>query len=358
MAKEECPAALLDSFTDRDIYFDFELPGSTHNMRVSNPFFCEIKHSTEKAYQGTGSLEVLFDRMTRGEQSKLFYKPFYTRDEFNDERYSPTFAPKAFSGQKVSMKIFLDQWNGNETLGFAPYVRLAKSKKDVLQGYVKLVDNEWLDVEFVIPDTHGELIDEVGIVLESYSPAKFKSLGRIFVDEFRISGKADYTIDFRRQMVSFACVTPFAHNHGAWSIVDGAMYLMTAEPSEAYTGNYFSTDYSVSLSLNPQSGYSHLAAIRAQGAMRGYHVGFDGENAVSLYLNDFGYKKLAGGTYNWQFNRDYEFKVTAEGSTITFSINGEQVLQHQDDTFGYGMFGVSTIAAARTYYRDIRVTEL
>jgi len=358
LAGEACPQWLTDSFKEGEIYFDFELPGSTHNIRVSDPFFCRVRHSTEKAFRGTGSLEVLFDRMTRGEKSKIYYKPFYTRDDFSDERYSPTFAPKAYSGQKVSMKIYLDQWGGNETMGIAPYVRLAKSKKELVQGYIKLVDQQWLDVEFDIPDSEGELIDEVGIVLEAYSTRKPKSLGRIFIDEFRIYGKANYSIDFKKQTMSFGCVTPFSHNHGAWSIEDGAMYLMTAEPSEAYTGNYFAQDYSVSVKLNPQSGHSHLVAVRAQGAMRGYHAGFDGENQVSLYINDFGFKKLASRSYEWRFNQTYDFQVTVQGHTLTLSINGEQVLQHQDDKFGYGMYGVSTIDAARAYFSDFRFVEL
>lgn len=358
LAHETCPQEICDSFTNHDIYFDFELPGSTHNFRVSDPFFCQTKHSTEKAYQGSGSLEVMFDRMTRGEQSKIYYKPFYTRDDFSDERYSPTFAPKAYSGQKVSMQIYLDQWSGNETMGIAPYVRLAKSKIERLQGYQKLVNQEWLHVEFEIPDAEGEVIDEVGIVLECYSTRKPRCLGRIFIDEFRIYGKADYSIKFDKQQMSFGCVTPFAHNHGAWSIVDRAMYLMTAEPSEAYTGNYFSKDYTVSVTVNPQHGYSHMVAVRAQGAMRGYHVGFDGEGQVSLYINDFGYKKLAECHYHWELNRDYDFKVTAQGDILTFCINDEVILQCTDNTFSYGMFGVSTIAAARTYFSNISFVEI
>ncbi|GAA4840977.1 ADP-ribosylglycohydrolase family protein [Paenibacillus vulneris] len=358
LAKEPCPQELLDSFKEDEVYFDFELPGSTHNIRVSDPFFCQARHSTEKAFKGTGSLEVVFDRMVRGEKSKVFYKPFYTRDDFSDERYSPTFAPRAYSGQKVSMNIYLDQWSGNETMGIAPYVRLAKSKKELVQGYIKLVNQEWIHVEFDIPDSEGELIDEVGIVLEAYSTRKPKSLGRVFIDEFRIYGKADYRIDFGKQSMDFGCVTPFAHNHGAWSLVDGTMYLMTAEPSEAYTGSYFARDYSVSVKINPQIGDSHLVAIRAQGAMRGYHAGFDGKDQVAIYINDFGYKKLVSASYAWQFNQEYDLKVTAQGNTITLSINGEQVLTHTDDTWGYGMYGVSTLGVARAYYSDIRVREL
>lgn len=358
LANEPCPQALRDSFKEDEVYFDFELPGSTHNIRVSDPFFCSVKHSTERAYGGNGSLEVLFDRMLRGEQCKIYYKPFYTRDEFSDERYSPTFAPKAYSGQKVSMKIYLDQWTVDETMGFAPYVRLATSKKDLLQGYVKLVNEEWIDVEFEIPDSQGELIDEVGIVLEGYSPRKPRSLGRIFIDEFRIHGKSAYEIDFGKQRVNFGCVTPFAHNHGAWSIVGDAMHLMTAEPSEAYAGNYFARDYSVTVSVNPQSGSSHLVAVRAQGAMRGYHAGFDGAGNVSLFRNDFGYTKLASASFEWKHNQSYDVQFTAQGSSLTLSIDGQVVLTHSDDTFAYGMFGVSTRDTGRTLFRRVRFADI
>lgn len=358
LAGEPCPQDLKDSFIEDEIYFDFELPGSTHNIRISDPFLCQAKHSTEKAFQGTGSLEVVFDRMTRGEKSKIFYKPFYTRQDFSDERYSPVFSPKAFSGQTVSMEIFLDQWGGNETMGIAPYIRLANSKKEILQGYVKLVNEEWLHVEFQIPDSEGELIDEVGIVLEAYSTRKPKSLGRIFIDQFRIHGKSDYSIDFRKQSIDFGCITPFAHNLGAWSIENGAMYLMTAETAEAYTGAYFSKDYSFSVNMKPHAGDSHLAAVRVQGAMRGYHVGFDGENEVSFYINDFGYKKVTSVSYPWKHDQDYVFKVTVQGSTITLYINEKEVLKHTDNTFEYGMFGVSAITAARTSYSNMRLTEI
>ncbi len=358
LARKACPEALRDSYVEREIYFDFELPGSTHNFRVSDSFFCRLKHSTERARRGKGSLEILFDRMRRGEQCKIYYKPFYTREDFSDERYSPTFAPKAYSGQKVAMSLYLDQWTGEETVGFAPYVRLAASKKELLQGYVKLVRDEWIQVEFEIPDTGGELIDEVGIVLESYTKYKPQSLGKVFLDEFRIGGKSAYTIDFSKQAVHFGCVTPFSHQHGSWSIVDDAMYLMTATPCAAYTGNYFSGDYSVSLTIHPQNGDSHLVAVRAQGAMRGYHAGFDGENQVSLYVNDFGYRKLAGCYYEWELHREYELTVTALGDRLTLCVNGEEVLRYTDGTFGYGMFGVSALGAARTCYRNLRLIEL
>ena len=103
LAGEPVPDDLKNSYRPNETYFDFELPGSTHNIRLSNPFLCKASHSTEVAYRGTGSLCILMDRMVRGDQCRIYYKPFYTREDFSDERYSPVFSPTVYSGQTMSV---------------------------------------------------------------------------------------------------------------------------------------------------------------------------------------------------------------------------------------------------------------
>ena len=60
----------------------------------------------------------------------------------------------------------------------APYIRTMSDKKEHLQGYIQLKDGGWTEVSFIIPDTEGDLIDEVGVVIEGYSPSKSKKIGR------------------------------------------------------------------------------------------------------------------------------------------------------------------------------------
>ena len=200
LAGEPVPDDLKNSYRPNETYFDFELPGSTHNIRLSNPFLCKASHSTEVAYRGTGSLCILMDRMVRGDQCRIYYKPFYTREDFSDERYSPVFSPTVYSGQTMSVMLYLDQWNGNETPGVAPYIRTCHDKVLHVEGYVKLVQHQWIQVTYTIPDTDGDVIDEIGLILEGYAPGKFKTLGNVYLDEFTISGKAAYTIDPKKQM--------------------------------------------------------------------------------------------------------------------------------------------------------------
>ncbi|HHW21558.1 MAG TPA: ADP-ribosylglycohydrolase family protein [Clostridiaceae bacterium] len=357
MAGEEAPEWLKYSFKEDEIYFDFELPGSTHNFRVSDPFLCRIKHSDETAFQSKGSIEVLFDRLERYQGCKVFYKPFYTRDDFSDERYMPVFSPKAYSGQKVSLQVYLDQWEGNETIGIAPFVRLAKSKKDLVQGYIRPAQHEWTKVEFTIPDTDGEMIDEVGIIVEGYS-AKVKSLGRIFIDDFRIYGKAKYSIDFSKQLKNFGSVTPFSHNHGAWSIEDGKLDAMCCDYAQSFSGNYFARDYMVTAKITAENGSGHMLTARSQGIERGYHAGFDKPGKIAIYKNNFGFEKLCEADFPWEYGKTYTVSLKAVADQITLYIDGEKLLEARDSDFAYGMFGFAKLYMGRTLFSDVTFEEL
>jgi ADP-ribosylglycohydrolase len=354
---EEAPSELKESFKEGEIHFDFELPGSTHNMRVSDPFYCSIKHTTDKAYKGNGSLEVLFDRMERGKKCKIFYKPFYRRADFSDERYSPVFSPTAYSGQTVSMAIYAERWNG-ESIYVSPYVRNTSTKEEVLIKGMVIVNEGWQEITFTIPDLDGAMVDEIGIVLEGNSPSKYKDLGRLFIDEFKVYGKADYKIDIKKQKKEFGSIIPFSHNHGAWSIEEGYMQAITVDHAEAMTGNYFMKDVSVLGEVIPESGESHLISARVQGAIRGYYAGFDRKDRVAILLNNKSMTTLAVAEFNWEQGKKYNFELNLQGKDINFLIDGVKVLSVKDNTLGYGMVGYGKYAMGRTLFGNMTVREL
>lgn len=355
LAGEEAPKKLKNCIRDGEIHFDFELPGSTHNMRLSDPFFCKAEHSTEQAYAGTGSLKILLDRMTRGNQCRLYYKPFYRRDAFSDERYSPVFSPTVYSGQTVSMQLYLEQYTGWERPGVAPYIRTADDKKLHLQGYTQLKEGLWSQVRFVIPDTEGDLIDEVGVVIEGYSPSKAKTLAAIYLDQFSVTGDSQYTISMEKQRKEFGTVTPFSTDHGAWDVEDGKLSLMRCGEAFAYSGNYYTRDILVQTTIEPVNGESHLLLLRGQGAMRGYALGFAEPGKAAVYKNDFGFVKLAEADFPWRMGQSYTVQAQAKGSNIILCIEGKEVLRVQDDSFAYGMFGCGALQMGRTLFGDFAV---
>ena len=357
LAGEPAPQALLAAYRPGEIYFDFELPGSTHNMRVSNSYFCQLRHSTKHAFAGTGSLRITLDRMVRGDQCRVFYKPFYLIDDFSDERYSTVFSPTVYPGQTVCMQLYLDQYSGNETPGFAPYIRTASDGKIHLQGYRKLKQAEWMEVSFRIPDTAGDCVTEVGILVEGYSTAKSRTMGQLYLDEFRIFGSSAYSIDFTRQRKNFAAITPFSMDHGAWELEEGRLKLMRIEPAFAFTGSYYARNYTVTAPVTAENGNSHLLLCRAQGAMRFYAAGFGEPGKAVIYKNDFGFKKLKECDFPWQQDETYNLTLCCDDKKITLSINGQALIEAEDEAFDHGMFGCGSLAMGRTAFGTFQFTE-
>ncbi|MCK5201972.1 MAG: ADP-ribosylglycohydrolase family protein, partial [Spirochaetales bacterium] len=84
------------TFSD-DIYFDFTIPGSTHGMRTSSEYLTPLR-ARKSGDEGRGKVTFILDRIKEKDESKIFYKPYYRREDFDDERYSPTFTPLIYPG--------------------------------------------------------------------------------------------------------------------------------------------------------------------------------------------------------------------------------------------------------------------
>lgn len=355
LAGEAVPQALEE--TEGELHFDFELPGSTHNFRTSDPFFLTLKHSTAQAAQGTGSLEVLVDRMVRGNRARVYYKPFYTRADFSDERYKPVFSPQVYSGQTMEMQLYFDQWAGWDSIFVSPYFRTVSDQKIHTHGFIKIKPGQWQTISCTIEDTQGDMIDEVGIVVEGDTPTTVKTLGKLYLDEFRVFGKADYSIDLAKQKKELATVTPFAVNHGAWEIENGRLGLMCCEESLAYTGNYYAKDMRVQAEVELENGDFPVLLLRARGAKQSYMAGFRDGN-VCIWRQDFGLEELARAPFPVEYGRTYQLTFQAVGDTLSVDVDGVNVLQVQDSTFTSGMVGLGTCSMGRTFFGKLHIQEL
>lgn len=355
LAGEAVPQELEE--TEGELHFDFELPGSTHNFRTSDPFFLTLKHSTAQAAQGTGSLEILVDRMVRGNRARVYYKPFYTRADFSDERYKPVFSPQVYSGQTMEMQLYFDQWAGWDSIFVSPYFRTVSDQKIHTHGFIKIKPGQWQTISCTIEDTQGDMIDEIGIVVEGDTPTTVKTLGKLYLDEFRVFGKADYSIDLAKQKKELATVTPFAVNHGAWEIENGRLGLMCCEESLAYTGNYYAKDIRIQAEVELENGDFPVLLLRARGAKQSYMAGFRDGN-VCIWRQDFGLEELARAPFPVEYGRAYQLTFQAVGDTLSVDVDGANVLQVQDSTFTSGMVGLGACSMGRTFFGKLHIQEL
>ena len=360
LADEDLPKnlkPLTELKRKRSLHFDFELPGSTHGLRLkASRGSNKIKNSDERSFSGKRCLKLSLSDHRRGDKTKLYYKPFYRNRDFDDNRYRPQFSPMVYPGQRVSLNYYVEDFSGQLSMTF--YARLSHSKKDVESETFILNQNSWQNSEWLIPYNIKEPIDEVGIIFESLERDKF--IGNTYIDSILIDGKANYTIDFNNESEEWNSVTQFTYNRGAWTLENGMMEAIALNNAEAYTGNYYMKDYHIKTVINPQCGISHNLAFRVKGIMMGYHVGFNGENKVALIKNDHGHSTLAEKEYRWTSGQSYSFEIQAVKNHFIFKINNEEIFNLKDDEttfFDYGMYGFSLMESGRTMFTKLDVKE-
>lgn len=335
-----------------EVYFDFKLPGSTHGFRTNNRFKTPmIRHNN--SVDG-GSLEIIIDRLVEGDQSKVYYKPYYRRSDFNDEKYKPVFSPQAYSGQTVRVEFFLDKWQGAD-IYLTPYVRTTYSETDLFLEKVLLKQGEWDTLQFIIPDTKGEMIDEIGYLIESPSIVTDRAFGALYFREFHIYGDADYWIDLGKVKEEFLSLMPFSHHKGEWIVENNIIKCKCESECFSFTGNYYTRNATIESVLEPKSGESHGILFRAPGIQRWYFAGFDGVGQISLILNDFGFTRLKTISYDWKHDEKYTFRVVCSNQSIEFLINDIIVFKHQDSRFNHGMYGIGSINKGETHIHSFRM---
>ncbi|MEI6286787.1 MAG: ADP-ribosylglycohydrolase family protein [Bacillota bacterium] len=358
VAGVEVPVELLPKADDRDSYYDFELAGSTHGFRVgAKRFSNHLSNFIQDTPTGVRSLRLSLLDHRRNDCVRLYTKPFYRRADFDDERYLPTFSPQVYPGQTVKFNCKTEMLSGEDLL-VSFYVRLTHSKTELTSDCILFANADWREIEWTIPDTSGEAIDEIGLRLENSERGTF--IGYFDVDYVHFSGKADYQVDFSKESEEFNCVTQLTYNRGKWTLEDGCLQALSIEDAEAFTGNYYSRDYCLTTAIIPQCGDSHMLAFRVKGLMMGYYVGFYGDNTVALIKNDHGKTVVASRPFNWQPGNRYEFSITAVCNHFEFNIDGRPILEFTDDSIDYidhGMYGFALLGAGRCLFEGLTIIE-
>lgn len=356
LAGRGVPALWREDFTRRGLRFDFDLPGSTHGFRTEGFNQIAVRHSDERHVEGArGSLEIILDRLERGQGGRVFWKPFYRRADFDDDRYRPMFSPVVDAGQVVRFKLWLDPWNGDGHLRVAPYVRRAMSGAIEETGAWHVPSSEgWQDYEFVVPDG-AEAIDEIGISIEYFGRLKF--LGRLFLADFRVEGKGHLEIDPAREVQEWGAISRFTWNRGHWTKQAGAIHGHTATDADIWTGHYYSRDIEVTAGLTPLAGAAQFVTARVMGTDRFYAAGFLNGEAV-IVRHDFGQTVLARAPFPVELGRRYEIGFTAKGTALRLEIDGVEVVTADDATFTHGMSGVRLGGPGRLALHGLTVRDL
>ncbi|WEJ60098.1 ADP-ribosylglycohydrolase family protein [Devosia sp. FJ2-5-3] len=355
LAGREVPALWREDFTRRGLRFDFDLPGSTHGFRTEGFNQITLKHSGERHVEGSrGSLEIQLDRLERGQGGRVFWKSFYRRTDFDDERYRPMFSPVVDAGQIVSFKLWLDPWNGDGNLRVAPYVRRTMSGAIEEVGAWDVPSAEgWQDYSFAVPDGM-EAIDEIGISIEYFGRLKF--LGRLFLADFKVEGPGRIVIEPETEAQEWGAITRFTYNRGHWTKSFGRIQGHTAGDADMWTGHYYAKDVTVSADIQRLSGASQLVTARVLGTGRFYAAGFEGDEVVIL-KEKFGSTALARAKFTPETGKSYQFAFSVKGDQLTFAVDGMELISASDGEYQHGMAGLRLASAGRMSVGRIEIVE-
>lgn len=343
----------------KNLEFDFSLPKSTHGFRVSNPFYLQI--ANKEMPDGRRGLQVLYNRLQQGNESRLFFKPFFTRADFEDARYSPVFTPQVWPGQRLEMHLYQEQWTGAQPITVAPYVRTAFDGRIWAGASLTPQNNAWQEIAFDIPDVEGGLIDEVGLIVTSRSvnTSDFASrdLGRFWIDSVRVTGNAAYALDLSKAREEFGCVTPFSHNRGTWRVEEGVLKVQAEESTTSFTGNYFASGYRVRCDVRAGESGSACLLVRGLGTVRHVLCGLLPGGKAGILLCDRIYTPLAEVDFAWEAGCMYGLEAVVRDQSVELWIDGERVASAEGIPYGYGMIGVGLPEAGEASFEGFAVQE-
>ena len=347
--QQSIPEDWLRCAFSNEIHLDFSLPGSTGGIRTSP---CNVLHPLTKDRE---KVSIVIDELPANQSSYIYYKPYYTREDFDDERYSPTFTPLVYPGQRLQVTGNLSLVQGN-SLYIAPFARDARSEQVYLGPYQCVTKKDVFFVDWKI-NAVDFAIHEIGLsIMHDEGPA---TIGKLELLTFSVTGKAAFSINFADERQEFKGLSRCSLIGGGWRVEDGGLRTLTPDNFHLYTGPYYTVDSRVACTLVPEYGESHLLLWRSGGAETAYYFGLHGYNRVVLLKRDHTVVELASAEITWEFQKTYSLEVVMRGSQITCFLDGKLVIEAQDaSALPYGMCGVAKLLSGRTLFKTLSMSEL
>lgn len=346
----DVPPELSFAGREGELHFDFSLPGSTHGFRTSDAGRVALSN-------GGNCLLARYRAIGNATTARIYYKPFYRREDFDDERYQPVFSPQVNSGQRVrcTVSVQREAGTGLQVIG---YVRESHTRR-ILECCSTVFDRDGSKtVDFIVPDLQGGCVDEVGLILDGFFPDDDGNEGVLCIRDFAVTGAAHYRVDWSRQCREFSTVTPCSTDGGAFSLDNGALQCVTGGRAQAMTGNYYNEDVSIRTGVTPCFGTHHLLGARVKGALYGLYAGLGEAGEIVIIQRMRGEESvLAKAEFAWEEGRRYALALRVQGKSAVLSVDGAPLLRTDNVTVDYGMVSLAKLSLGRTLWENVEITE-
>ncbi len=344
-----------------DIQFDFSLPGSTHSLHAYPNHIVALIPSESNESKGFNHLAFRVNFARRNTAFRLFFKPFWSRKEFDDERYIPNFSPVVYPGQVLTTSLYTDSLQQNQDLFVQGYVQDTTGQQWVEKQVFQLTNGQWLDIQYTIPSPlDGAMIEEVGLLVTNSGREPF--YGSIHMSNFMINGPCHFSIDPLKQKIEFGTVTPFTFHKGHWSLADDQIQGVCSDEANLYTGHLYWKNYSFQSRIRVAHGTNAKILFRAQGNLRYYSFGFAlGGVDVQCINRSFSSaeptRSLSFVPFSWKPNHPYTLKVLIQGNRMVMGIDEQTLFELEDDSFDHGMVGYRIESGSRILIETFEIKE-
>ena len=267
-----------------------------------------------------GSAYILNDNVTLDSDYNCYHEAYPEIKEKNSKFANPHFISAGDNWKLISFSPARDTGVvlNNEIIGFG--------------GEKMLID---------LSDIDGDARGDV------WSMGIYSTASKVGVEE---DISIDSLVEERKPFVEFDFedgVGKFINNGGSWETVDGVYHqtsVAAASYRTVYTGGADWKNYEVSIDIKSPSSVSGNASgllFRCDTEMENmYSLRFLANNQIEFVRwldNTFGRIKV--WEYAYQPETFYNFRVKANGNTMTFYINDELLGEVVDDTFDKGSVG-------------------
>ena len=332
--------------------FDFAFPGSTHGLLLSERESHELRwRPAPYARTGRGCLELQIDGKDPA-PAELSFTACFLRSDFDSERYEPVFSPRAYPGQRVSIRLRSVQ-TAPATVTVTPFVVCAMSGERYELPSTTLPEGDWTETAFIIPELGGDQAREIGwrIASELHEPPW--AWGKLFVDSITVDGAADFTVRTAVQRMEFGEPTPFSTADAQASLADGMLTLTSDGRCQAFTGNYYAADTVIEADVTAECGACLL--LRGQGTRRYYALGFTAPDRIAIVRYENGERTELASSEHRRSDRTCRLRAEARGSGLSLCVDGRTLLAAVDDRLRYGMMGVCHESAGVSRWSGFRI---
>lgn len=342
---EAYPEAWADLLNGKGPKFHFQLPESTHSIRVAGAR--ETRLTNVKDRDGRRCLQVLASAFD-DDEVEFYHQTYYRPKDFHDSRYDPAFSPILYPGQRVVAHVRLDELVEDEFIACA-YVLEGNEGKRIVGPRVKLTPGVEAELTLDIPALDGGVIERAGVLFQRSNG--WSGCLAVYLLDMDFQGSPDYKLSFSREReeVWYSLhreISQMTRLKGLWYLQNGMLHGSGNDYAEVYTGDVAWKDYQVTAVLHPVCGEGHQFMARVQGACRSYAVRLCGENQLALLKNeDTRYRCLTSVQYPWKCGESHTLTLKVMGNVLTvYDEAGKMLIEYADVEHPYlhGCIGVGT----------------